>query len=300
MLNSDSVLSPNERVMVAIVAIIIHIFFAIFLFFPIWERPVPAPEPAGITLISFGNVTTPTEIPTPSESESESEFTPSVVENETEVKTEEAVTEPIEEVKEVVTTKKPDIQTTKNENTVSVPETEKYKQEEKEKKEEKPIKKEEKKDTETKEKVEQKKEETKTQNTTPVEENKNNDNSTHSNEKGDNNTKDKQGNSDNPEDTGKVGVEGETEVAIYGWRWITKPEPNDVLNEQGTIVFNITIDKNGNVTQVSLKSKSNTIGIATYSAYKSAIEKTKFERTISNPITGPSVGTITFHIKVGN
>ena len=70
MTNSDSVLSANERVIVAIIAVIIHIFLAIFFFLnPVWERPIPAPEPAGITMVSFGNVITPTETPAPSQSE---------------------------------------------------------------------------------------------------------------------------------------------------------------------------------------------------------------------------------------
>ncbi|WP_291727084.1 hypothetical protein [Bernardetia sp.] len=299
MLNSDSVLSANERVIAAIIAVIIHIFFGIFLFFPIWERPIPAPEPAGITMISFGNVTTVTEIPAPNESE----FKPSITENDSEVETEEVITETIEEVKEVVTpkveTQEPNIETTKNDNKVSVTETKENKKTEK--KVDTPTKKEEQKPKEEKKIVEetkQEKESSKPETTT----NKNSEsnNTTNSNEKGEKQTKDKQGNSDDPADKGKVGVEGGAEVEISGWRWITKPKPNDVLNEQGTIAFSITIDKDGNVTQASLKSKSSTIGISTYSAYKAAILKTKFERTVSTPITGPSFGTITFYIKVGN
>lgn len=299
MLNSDSVLSPNERVITAVLAIILHIFFGVLLLFPVWERPVPAPEPAGITMVSFGNVITPTETPAPTESQ----FVPSIPENEVE----EITTETIENVQEETvspvtntenkTETSPNIKTTENENTVSVPEKKKDKKEEKqqedktEKKEDKkPVKKQEEKQPTT----------PKTETTSDEQEQtKQNENTSVSNEKGDAQTKDKQGNSDNPEDKGQIGTKEGTELQVVGWRWITKPQPNDVLNEQGTIVFKILIDTNGNVIKTSLVSKSPTIGISTYSAYKSAIEETKFERTLATPATEPSSGQITFRIRVG-
>ncbi len=270
-INSDSVLSPNERVIVAIVAVIIHIIFAIFIFVsPVWERPIPAPEPAGITMVSFGNVITPTEMPAPSQSE----FTPPITETETE-------TQEVEKVQDVASKEQtPDIQTTKNENTVSVPDIKKDKIEEK-----KPEKKEEKKEEKT---------------PTPIKEDKKSETTSNSNEEGDSKTKDKQGNSDDPNDTGKIGVKDGAEISVVGWRWITKPQPNDALNEQGKIVFDITIDQNGNVIKVGLVEKSQSIGIATYTAYKNAVLNTKFERTLSKPATESTVGRLTFNIKVGN
>ncbi|WP_338791700.1 hypothetical protein [Bernardetia sp. MNP-M8] len=299
-INSDSVLSPNERVIAAILAVIIHIFLAIILFVkPVWERPIPAPEPAGITMVSFGNVATPTETPAPSQTE----FTPSI----TETENSENETEQVEQTQEVqdITpqneTQTPDIQTTKNDNTVSVPETKKDKKEEK--KEKKEEKKEEKK-TEPKEvKKEEKqevKEEKKEETPTPVKEEKKNDVTNNSNEDGDSKTKDKQGNSDDPEDKGKIGVKDGAEISVVGWRWIQKPQPNDALNEQGKIVFDITIDQNGNVIKVGLVEKSPTIGIATYTAYKNAVLNTKFERTLSKPATESTIGRLTFNIRVGN
>ena len=300
-INSDSVLSPNERVMVAIVAIIIHIFLAILLFFSsVWERPIPAPEPAGITLITFGNVATPTETPSPSQSE----FTPSITESETE----EVEVEEIQDIIPQKQTQTPDIQATKNDNTVSVPDTKKEKTEEKiEKKEEKEekkvepkVEKQETKQEPKQEKKEEKQEEKKQETPTPVKEEKKSETTNNSNEEGDAKTKDKQGNSDDPEDKGKIGVKDGAEISVVGWRWITKPKPNDTLNEQGKIVFNITIDQNGNVIKVDLKEKSPSIGIATYTAYKNAVLNTKFERTLSKPATESTVGTLTFNIKVGN
>ncbi len=282
MINSDSVLSPNERVIVAIVAIIIHIFLAIILFVkPVWERPIPAPEPAGITLISFGNVVTPTEMPSPSQSE----FTPSITESET---------EEVEEIQDITPQKQtqtPDIQATKNDNTVSVPDT---------KKEEKVERKEEKKVEPKKEEKKEVKEEKKTEATTPIKEEKKAETTNNSNEDGDSKTKDKQGNSDDPNDTGKVGVKDGAEISVTGWRWITKPKPNDGLNEQGQIVFNITIDKNGNVIRVELVSHSPSIGVTTRTAYRKAVLNTKFERTLSQAAPEATVGTLTFNIKVGN
>lgn len=266
MTNSDSVLSPNERVIAAILAIIIHVFLAIiFLINPIWERPIPESEPAGITMISFGNVVTPTETP----ASSQSEFTPSITES-----------EPVEETVQDIASQEqtPNIQTTQNENTVSVPET---------KKEEKKV-----------EKKTEKKVEPKVETPIPVKEEKKSETTTNSNEEGDSKTKDKQGNSDNPEDKGKVGVKDGTEISVIGWRWITEPQANDALNEQGKIVIDITIDQNGNVIKVTLIEK--TVGIATYAAYKNAVLKTKFERTLSNPATESTVGRLTFNIKVGN
>ncbi len=287
MINSDSVLSPNERVIAAIVAVILHIFLAIIIFVsPVWERPIPAPEPAGITLVSFGNVVTPTELPAPSQSE----FTPPITETQEEV-------EETQEVKDVTPQKQdktPDIHTTKNENTVSVPDTKKDKIEEKvEKKPEKKV--------EPKiEKKEDKKEEKKQETTTPIKEEKKNEATSNSNEDGSSKTKDKQGNSDDPNDKGKIGTKEGTEMSIVGWRWTRKPQPNDALNEQGKIVFDITIDQNGNVTDVNLVEKSITIGIGTQTAYENAIFSTKFERTLSKPATESTVGRLTFNIKVGN
>lgn len=303
MINSDSVLSPNERVIVAIVAILIHIFFAIIIFVsPVWERPIPAPEPAGITLMSFGNVSTPTEMPSPSQSE----FTPSITESETQEVKENTQTAKVEDITPQEQTQTPDIKTTKNENTVSVPDTKKEKKEEVvEKKPEKKIepkeeKKEEKKE-ETKPKVEEtKKEEKKEQKTTPAKDDKKNDATSNSKEEGDSKTNDKQGNSDDPNDTGQIGVKNGAEISVVGWRWITKPQPNDALNEQGKIVFDITIDQNGNVIKALLVEKSPSIGIATYTAYKNAVLNTKFERTLSKPATESTVGRLTFNIKVGN
>ncbi|WP_375560469.1 hypothetical protein ACE193_22700 [Bernardetia sp. OM2101] len=298
-INSDSVLSPNERVITAIVAVIIHIFLAIILFVrPVWERPIPAPEPAGITMVSFGNVVTPTETPTPSQSE----FTPSITESETQ---EEAVqTEEIQDITPQEQT--PNIQSTKNENTVSVPDTKKEdKKELVEKKSEKKVepkeeKQEEKKEEKKPEVQETKKEEKKEESTTPIKDDKKNDATSNSKEEGDSKTNDKQGNSDDPNDTGKVGVKNGAEASVYGWRWKQKPQPNDVLNEQGRIVFNITIDQDGNVTKVDLKEKSQSIGIATYTAYKNAVLNTKFERTVFDETPPTTVGTLTFNIKVGN
>ncbi|AFM05482.1 hypothetical protein Fleli_3146 [Bernardetia litoralis DSM 6794] len=283
MINSDSTLSPNEHVIVAIVAIIIHIFFAIIIFVnPVWERPIPAPEPAGITMVTLGNVLTPTETPAPSQTE----FTPPITESEQVEETQE-----VETVQDISSQEQtPDIQTTKNENTVSVPETKKDKKEEK-KEEKKPEKKVKPKEVE---KVEEKKAEI------PVKEEKKSVTTNNSNEDGDSKTKNKQGNSNDPNDIGKVGVKDGAEISVHGWRWVTKPKPNDVLNEQGKIVFDITIDQNGNVVKVVLVEKSSTIAIATYTAYKNAVLNTKFERTISEPATESAVGRLTFNIKVGN
>lgn len=290
-INSDSVLSANERVIAAIVAVILHIFLAIIIFVsPVWERPIPAPEPAGITLVSFGNVITPTEVPAPSQSE----FTPPIMENQEEIEE----TQEIKDITPQKQTQTPDIHTTKNENTVSVPDIKKDKKEEKiEKKEEV---KEEKKVEPKVEKKEEPKEEKKQETTTPVKEDKKSEITSNSNEEGTSNSKDKQGNSDDPNDKGKIGVKDGTEISVVGWRWITKPQPNDALNEQGKIVFDITIDQNGNVIKVMLVEKSSSIGIATYTAYKNAVLSTKFQRTLSNPATESTVGRLTFNIKVGN
>jgi outer membrane biosynthesis protein TonB len=286
-INSDSVLSPNERLIAATVAVIIHIFLAILLFVkPIWESPIPAPEPAGVTLISFGNVLTPTETPAPSQSD----FNPPITESEEVEETQE-----VETLKDVTSEQTPNIQTTKNENTVSVPDTKKDKKEEK-KPEKEPEKKEEKKVEPKKEVVQEPKKEEKI---TPAKEDKKSDATNTSNEDGDSKTKDKQGNSDDPNDTGKIGVKDGAEISVVGWRWIKKPQPNDVLNEQGKIVFDILIDQNGNVIKVTLIEKSPTIGIATYTAYKNAVLNTKFQSTLSKPAESTS-GTLTFNIKVGD
>ncbi len=293
MTNSDSVLSANERVIVATLAVIIHIIFAIIIFVnTVWERPIPAPEPAGITLISFGNVITPTQTPAPAQSE----FTPPITESEAIESEEIEETQEVQDITPQKQTQLPDIQTTKNENTVSVPDTKKDKKEERENKPEKKI------EPKKEEKQEDKKEKAtpKQETPVPIKQEKSSEAISNSNEEGESKTKDKQGNSDNPEDKGKIGVKDGTEISVVGWRWITKPQPNDALNEQGKIVFDITIDQYGNVIKVARVEMSSTIGIATYTAYKDAVLNTKFERTLSTPATEPTVGRLTFIIKVGN
>ena len=83
---------------------------------------------------------------------------------------------------------------------------------------------------------------------------------------------------------------------MSGWMWDFIPKPNDQSDENGRIVFSITIDDNGEI--LSIRTVEKTVTPAVERIYKAEVEKLTFSTTSDN--TRPaatSTGTITFVIK---
>lgn len=117
------------------------------------------------------------------------------------------------------------------------------------------------------------------------------------------NDKDKAG--DKGKETGEIdaraiyGAKGSGQGAslqMEGWNWDYIPKPDDSSNENGKIVFQITIDDQGEV--IGVKTLEKTVSPAIERLYQEAIERVTFSRTADNVRPAPmSTGKITFIIK---
>jgi len=94
----------------------------------------------------------------------------------------------------------------------------------------------------------------------------------------------------------KGGGDGGPALELTGWTWNTKPNPDDVSNETGKIVFLIRIDDRGQVLRVTLL--ESTVSAALVRIYQKEVEKVSFKPLGSNTRPAPtSEGKITFVIK---
>lgn len=117
-------------------------------------------------------------------------------------------------------------------------------------------------------------------------------------------TKDKAGNAGDEKGTvdaralyGKSGGgEGGPSLELAGWRWVKEPNPNDNSNENGLIVFEIKVDKYGEV--IGVRTLEKTVSRAVEELYRQEIENLTFKKTSSdlNPAQ-VTTGKITFFIK---
>ncbi|MEM7299067.1 MAG: hypothetical protein AAF391_12480 [Bacteroidota bacterium] len=92
-----------------------------------------------------------------------------------------------------------------------------------------------------------------------------------------------------------TGTDEGASLALAGWIWDFKPQPNDQSSEIGKIVFDIGVDKNGEL--VKLKLKTSTVSRAVSLKYEEAIRRLTFSQTSSGQAPVLSNGTITFIIK---
>lgn len=83
---------------------------------------------------------------------------------------------------------------------------------------------------------------------------------------------------------------------LNGWMWYSKPNPQDNSNESGKIVFQIMVDEEGEIIDVSVKERTVSGDVA--QIYKREVQKLKFRKT-NDQATMParSTGTITFIIR---
>jgi len=95
------------------------------------------------------------------------------------------------------------------------------------------------------------------------------------------------------------GAKGSSQGAslqMEGWNWDYIPKPEDSSNENGKIVFQITIDDQGEV--IGVRTLEKTVSPEVERLYQEAIERVTFSRTADNVRPAPmSTGKITFLIK---
>ena len=95
---------------------------------------------------------------------------------------------------------------------------------------------------------------------------------------------------------GTPGAGGGASLNMAGWMWDYIPKPDDRSDENGRIVFAITIDDAGEI--LSIRTIEKTVTPAVERIYRAEVERLTFSTTSDNTRPAPtSSGTITFIIK---
>lgn len=95
---------------------------------------------------------------------------------------------------------------------------------------------------------------------------------------------------------GNPGAGGGASLDMAGWMWDYIPTPNDQSDENGKIVFAITIDDSGEI--LSIRTLEKTVTPAVERIYRAEVEQLTFSTTRDNTLpAATSSGTITFIIK---
>ncbi|MEM9340048.1 MAG: hypothetical protein AAGA66_15030 [Bacteroidota bacterium] len=84
-------------------------------------------------------------------------------------------------------------------------------------------------------------------------------------------------------------------LALSGWVWDFKPEPNDPSSEVGKIVYQIVVDEDGYL--VKIETLTSTVSPTVERKYRQAVEKLTFSKTSDYRPAPLSTGTLTFIIK---
>lgn len=85
-------------------------------------------------------------------------------------------------------------------------------------------------------------------------------------------------------------------LQMAGWNWDNIPRPNDSSNENGRIVFEITIDEQGEI--IGVRTIEKTVSPSVERQYRLAVEQLTFSTTNDNVRPAPtSTGRITFIIR---
>ena len=93
----------------------------------------------------------------------------------------------------------------------------------------------------------------------------------------------------------KGGANGAS-LDMSGWQWDFLPKPNDTSNENGKIVFQITIDEEGYI--IGVKTLEKTVSPQVEKLYRQAVEELSFTPTGDNiRPAATSTGKITFIIR---
>ena len=95
---------------------------------------------------------------------------------------------------------------------------------------------------------------------------------------------------------GAKGSASGASLEMAGWQWDFLPKPNDTSNENGKIVFQITIDEDGYI--IGVKTLEKTVSPQIEKVYREAVEELSFSKTAENIRPAPtSTGKITFIIR---
>lgn len=112
-------------------------------------------------------------------------------------------------------------------------------------------------------------------------------------------TKGDQGNPDGKVDAdalmGPQGGGSGSTLDMAGWKWDSPPKPDDRSPQNGKIVFEITVDSNGEVIRVRVT--ETTVSAEVVKIYQDEVAKLSFSRTSGGLTAGQSKGTITFLIR---
>ena len=85
-------------------------------------------------------------------------------------------------------------------------------------------------------------------------------------------------------------------LQMAGWNWDNIPRPNDSSNENGRVVFEVTIDDQGEI--IGVKTIEKTVSPTVERQYRLAVEQLTFSTTSDNVRPAPtSTGRITFIIR---
>ncbi|MBK6264232.1 hypothetical protein JKA74_04225 [Marivirga sp. S37H4] len=276
----------NNRIGIAISVTIHLILLLLFLWITVWKEPYPPAPEYGIELnIGMSEQGSGAEPVAPQPEESEEE-----VQEETAAEVEEEVTEPEDETVESTS------------ETESVDEVEEVAEQDAVTQEDAPVKVEEKK-SEPKKKTETAKEQPK-----PVEEKKeekpkanpnalfpgsNTSQGETNNKSGDQGVED--GKVDSKNLMGPQGGGSGSQLDMAGWTWDSPPNPKDNSDQNGKIVFEITVDSNGEV--ISVRLKETTVSPDIVKVYQNEVAKLSFSRTSGGVAPNQSSGKITFLIR---
>ncbi len=95
---------------------------------------------------------------------------------------------------------------------------------------------------------------------------------------------------------GNKGGGGGASYQLAGWLWDFVPKPNDTSSESGKIVFEITIDDQGEI--ISVKTVERSVSPSVEKLYKDEVRRLTFSKTSENTRPAPvSKGKITFILK---
>lgn len=98
-----------------------------------------------------------------------------------------------------------------------------------------------------------------------------------------------------PNTNGDQNTKGSS-LELAGWDWDFRPEPNDKSSENGLIVFQITIDKEGEI--IGIKTLEKTVSPVVEKVYRDAVRDLTFSKTSDNrAAAATSTGKITFIIQ---
>ncbi|MEP4669415.1 MAG: hypothetical protein ABJZ91_11375, partial [Cyclobacteriaceae bacterium] len=93
---------------------------------------------------------------------------------------------------------------------------------------------------------------------------------------------------------GSQGSADGASLQMAGWTWDDKPKPKDDSSETGSIEFEITINRDGEIVRIDqvYSSVSPTVSIR----YKQSVEMLTFQKTDNEPAAEFSTGKVTFII----